>query len=141
MSTTSPAGSSCTECAAPAKYRYANIPRGYRTDGDPAWCPEHAAETAADGHQIARIPQGPPTVWVVEGDDHEARIVEAPNAEEAIALAADGFSEQYEEPYDQDLCNIVGAFVGDINDLDELEFVPTEHAQNESRALEALERC
>ncbi len=141
MSTTAHTESTCTECAAPAKYRYANIPRGYRTDGDPVWCPEHAAETAADGHQIARIPQGPPTVWVVEGDDHEARVVEAPDADEAIALVADGFSEQYEEPYDRDLCSIVGAFVGDINDLDELEFVPTEHAQNESRALEALERC
>lgn len=141
MSTSASSGRTCTECGAPARYRYANIPRGYRTDGDSIWCAEHAAETAADGGSIARIPTGTPTVWVVEGDDHEARVVEASDAQEAVALVADGFSEQYEEPYDRDLCTIVGGFVGDINDLDELEFVPTEHADNESRALEALERC
>lgn len=136
-----PDSPTCTECGAPAKYRLRNIPRGYRTDNDTVLCSEDAAETAADGHGIQRIPQGPPTVWVVEGDDHETRIVEAPDADDAIALVADSFSEQYGEPYDRGLCTIVGAFIGDIDDPDELEFVPTEHADNESRALEALERC
>lgn len=141
MSTITLAEPTCTECGATAQYRYANIPRGYRTDDDPTWCPEHAAATAADGFQIARIPQGPPSVWVIEGDDHEARVVEASDADEAISLAADDFSDQYGEFYDRELCTVVGAFVGDISDLDELEFVPTEYAQNESHALAALERC
>lgn len=82
-----------------------------------------------------------PNVWVIEGDDHEVRLIEAVTAQEAIEIAVSDFADQYEEPYDEDLCSVAGAFVGDSLDPEALVFVSTAGAEDESYAREALDRC
>lgn len=81
-----------------------------------------------------------PTVWIVEGDDHEVRMIEALTASEAIEQAAGEFSDQYDAPYDEDLISVVGAFAGDSFDTDTLVFVPTTGAEDESAARAALDQ-
>lgn len=81
-----------------------------------------------------------PNVWVVEGDDHEVRLVEALSANEATEMAASEFAGQYGE-YDEDLCRVVGAFTGDSFDTSTLVFIATAGADDESAAREALDRC
>ncbi|AUG29498.1 hypothetical protein CXR34_08605 [Microbacterium hominis] len=134
----------CAECESNAEYRYANIPRGYRTKNDPLYCGAHAAKVAAEGQPIEVIPTGPATVWLVEGDDHEYELVEACSEDEALDIAADQLKDRYGdeedgEDYDpRDSLTIVGAFTGDPDDTDELVFIETEGADDEARALEAL---
>ena len=55
-------------------------------------------------------------VWVIEGDDHEAEIVEAATAAEALEGAAAAFSDRYGEEYNEDLLTVIGAFRGDVDD-------------------------
>lgn len=81
-----------------------------------------------------------PNVWVIEGDDHEIRVVEAESANHAIELAAEQFTEQYGEPYSAAQCLVVGAFAGDIDEVDDLVFIPTADAGNEVDARDALDR-
>lgn len=85
-------------------------------------------------------PSESPTVWVVEGDDHEARLIEAMSSTEAIEMAAEEFAAQYGN-YDAELCSVIGAFTGDSFDIGTLVFSPTPGAEDEAAAREALERC
>lgn len=138
------AGPLCTEgCGSPAEYRLANIPQGYRSpESESFYCPVHAALEASEGTAIEGIPQpqedGEEIIWLIEGDDHEVKLVEAVTEEEAIDKAAELFEEQYDdegdeddedeerEPVDvRDLLSVAGTFRGDIDGYsDELDFVP-----------------
>lgn len=48
--------------------------------------------------------------WVIEGDDHECRIVEASSESEALDVVASDFTEQYGEPYSLDLLRVRATF-------------------------------
>jgi len=88
--------------------------------------------------------QGPATggplgnVWVVEGDDHEAEVVEADSAEDALEMALSAFRERYGR-YRRDLLVVAGCFRGDIDDLDSLDFVATPDAADEQYARRVLQ--
>ena len=70
---------------------------------------------------------GESLVWAVEGDDHEVELMEATTPDEALELAGDAFRNRYDdEGYSDDLLSVVGAFRGNIDETDELEFVPTD---------------
>jgi len=132
----------CTEgCGARAEYRLANVSRGHRTpESESALCPVHAALAASEGTAIEEFPkpqeEGEEIIWLIEGDDHEVKLVEATTEEEAIDKAAELFEEQYDEgdedededyePTDvRDLLSVAGTFRGDIDGYsDELDFVP-----------------
>ena len=147
---------SCTEgCGEVAQYRDANVPRGYRTAGDAAYCSAHAAEHAADGGSIEPLPRpqrdGETLVWAVEGDDHEVELVTATTPEEALELALEAFRSRYDEDdsddadadgddrYSADLLTIAGAFRGNGDGYtDELDFVPHNDI-DENDAYRALE--
>ncbi|WP_143015807.1 hypothetical protein [Microbacterium sp. 77mftsu3.1] len=145
----------CTEgCGQPAEYRLENVTRGYRAPGsEPALCGVHALEYAAEGTTIERMPEpqgeGESIVWLIEGDDHETELVEAVTEDEALDIAAERFEDRYgaerdeddeDEDYDvRDYLNIVGTFRGDIDDTDELTFVPSEHS-SENEAYNKLDQ-
>lgn len=149
-------GPLCTEgCGARAEYRLANVARGYRApDSESVYCPVHAAIAASEGTAIEQFPKpvetGEEIIWLVEGDDHEMKLVEATSEEQAIELAADFFEEQYDdddddedrEPTDvRDFLSIVGTFRGDIDGYsDELEFAPYGDLR-ENDAYNALENA
>lgn len=78
------------------------------------------------------------TVWVIEGDDHEVEVVEAETEQQALDYAQGGFTERYGR-YDPDLLSVAGNFIGDIDDIESLRFVPTPGAEDERRAYRALE--
>ena len=92
------------------------------------------ANSAPDGILDSDAPTGTRSqapgeslVWAVEGDDHEVELVEAASSEEALELAGDAFRSRYDdEGYSDDLLTVAGAFRGDIDETDELEFVPTD---------------
>ena len=91
------------------------------------------ANSAPDGILDSGAPTGPSPqapgeilVWAVEGDDHEVELVEATSSEEALYLAGDAFRGRYDSDYSDDLLSVAGAFRGDIDYSDELEFVPTD---------------
>ena len=70
---------------------------------------------------------GESLIWAVEGDDHEVELVEAESAGEALGLAGDAFRSRYDDAsYSDDLLTVAGAFRGDIDETDDLEFVPTD---------------
>lgn len=137
-------GPQCTEgCGSPAEYRLANVARGYRApDSESAFCPVHAALAASEGTDIEEFPKpqevGEEIIWLIEGDDHEVKLVEATTEEEAIDKAAELFEEQYDDEGDDDdegedrdpidvreLLSVAGTFRGDIDGYsDELDFVP-----------------
>lgn len=138
-------GPLCTEgCGAQAEYRLANIPRGYRApDSESFFCAVHAASAAAEGTDIERFPEpqqeGEEIIWLIEGDDHELKLVEATTEEEALDKAAELFEEQYDDDDDddeeddedrqptdvRDFLAVAGTFRGDIDGYsDELDFVP-----------------
>lgn len=48
--------------------------------------------------------------YVIEGDDHEQRIVSAETAEDALEECALGFSDQYGEEYEADLLVVLGSY-------------------------------
>jgi hypothetical protein len=48
--------------------------------------------------------------FVVEGDDHEQRIILAADAEDALESARAGFEAQYGQTYAADLLNVLGDF-------------------------------
>lgn len=104
---------------------------------------QFAARTHGEGDAVLAPARshtpGETLIWVIEGDDHEAVRVEAATIDEAIDLAAASFSAQYGEEYDSDLLNVAGAFRGDIDDIDELEFVAVESIDNEKTARRVLE--
>lgn len=143
-------GPLCTEgCGAQAEYRLANVARGYRVpDSESAFCPVHAAIAASEGTAIEELPkpqqEGEKILWLVEGDDHEVKLVEAISEDEAIELAADLFEEQYddddEDGHDvRDILTIAGTFRGDIDGYsDEYTFVPSGDL-NENDAFTKLE--
>lgn len=143
----------CTEgCGTPAEYRLSDIPHGYRAPGSESlYCPVHAAAEAADGVDIERIPQpqaeGEDILWLIEGDDHEVKLVEAVTEEEAIERAAELFEEQYsddededDEPSDvRDFLVVAGTFRGEIGGYtDEFTFVPRDDL-DENTAFNKLE--
>ena len=153
------AGPLCTEgCGAPAEYRLANVARGYRAPGsEPALCPVHAALAASEGTAIEEFPKpqepGEEIVWLIEGDDHEVKLVEATTEEEAIEKAAELFEEQYDDEDDEDegedrdptdvrdFLSVAGTFRGDIDGYsDELDFVPRD-GLNENDAYNKLENA
>jgi hypothetical protein len=88
----------------------------------------------------APLPQQPGELltWLVEGDDHEFVAVISTSAEDAIAEAASVFSERYDEPYSEDLLEVVAGFRGDSGSTDEMEWVPGTGA-DENEAFSALE--
>lgn len=128
----------CTEgCGRSAMYRLANVARGYRAPAsEPALCPIHASDAAADGFAIEEFPKpqqpGEVIVWLIEGDDREFELVEAATEEEALDIAADRFSDRYDDDDEdednddvRDLLTVAGTFRGDADGYtDELEFVP-----------------
>jgi len=77
-------------------------------------------------------------VWVVVGDDHEARLVEATSADDALETARSMFTADYDEDYGIDLLTVAGAFRGDIDDPEQLEFVPHDSLDDERSARRAL---
>ncbi|MBN9214817.1 MAG: hypothetical protein J0J04_08505 [Microbacterium sp.] len=122
---------SCTECGAPAEYRYGNVPRGYRSpETEAAFCGAHAARVAADGGTIEDLPKpqepGETVVWLIEGDDHEYELVEAVSEEDALDETADRFRDRYDDDdAPRDSLTVAGVFRGDVDGYsDELEFVP-----------------
>lgn len=76
-------------------------------------------------------------VWVIEGDDHEVRLIEASSLDQALESAACEFRDQYGD-YDEDVLHVAGAFRGDVDDPGSLEFVPQESIDNETYARRAL---
>lgn len=133
------AGPSCASCGTtPAPFRLGGVTRGYRDPNEAHYCPQCAATEAADGMQIERAPLPQQTeellTWLVEGDDHEYVTVNAPTAERAIEDAAASFSERYDEPYAEDLLQVVAGFREDEEDpFGELTWVPgTGAAENDA---------
>jgi len=49
-------------------------------------------------------------IWVIEGDDHEQRIIVANSESAAIEQAQADFEDQYGEPYGTDLLTVRGLF-------------------------------
>lgn len=49
--------------------------------------------------------------WVIEGDDHERRVVEADSESEALDAVAADFEAQYGAPYSVDLLVVKGSFL------------------------------
>jgi hypothetical protein len=150
---TLPTGPTCTECGAQAQFRLADIARGHRSKRDPAYCAAHAADAAADGANVEQMPRpqepGEALVWVIEGDDHEVEIVEADSEDEALDAGAALFADRYGDDDDddgeyrsdpRDIVRVAGAFRGDIDATDELEFVPVE-GTTETAAYYALDNA
>lgn len=64
--------------------------------------------------------------WVVQGDDHETRLIEAESSEAAAEYAAAEFSAQYGEEIDPETMCVLGAFHGSSEDVGEEDFVDME---------------
>lgn len=62
-------------------------------------------------------------VWLIEGDDHEARVYEAASASEAEDLAIAEFADQYEEDDGDYPVDVVAAFRGSLDDDDPADWV------------------
>jgi hypothetical protein len=83
--------------------------------------------------------------WVVEGDDHEVEVVQAPTQEEAASIVADVFNERYGDEddasfYEPEDFEVLGAFDGDDSDDEEdRRYLPAADGVNrEARARRAL---
>lgn len=75
--------------------------------------------------------------WVVQGDDHETRLVEAESADAAAEYAAAEFSDQYDEEIGADSMLVLGAFRGSPDEVDAEDFVEMD-GMDRSVAVRAL---
>lgn len=78
--------------------------------------------------------------WVVQGDDHETRLIEAESADAAAEYAAAEFSEQYDEEIGADSMSVLGAFRGSPDEVDAEDFVEMD-GMDRSVAVHALRQA
>lgn len=98
--------------------------------------PVPASPGALDPFQAAHGNRGKLT-WVVQGDDHETRLVEAESADAAAEYAAAEFSDQYDEEIGADSMSVLGAFRGTPGEVDAEDFVEMD-GMDRSVAVRAL---
>ncbi|MCT2222493.1 hypothetical protein [Microbacterium paraoxydans] len=101
--------------------------------------PIPASPAAIDPFRAGVRLQGPLT-WVVQGDDHETRLIEAESAEAAAAYAAAEFSDQYGEEISPESMSVVGAFRGSPEEVDVEDFVEMD-GMDRSVAVRALRQA
>lgn len=106
---------------------------------DAVLAPIPTSPGALDPLRVAHGVHGQLT-WVVQGDDHETRLIEAESADAAAEGVAAEFSAQYGEEISPESMSVLGAFRGSPEEVDAEDFVEID-GMDRAVAVRALQQA